>query len=889
MAQSSRGLFFMEGTLVSHYRVLSRLGSGGMGVVYAAEDLTLSRQVALKFLSETMQSNPQSLERLRREARSASALNHESICTIYEISEHEGQHFISMELLDGTPLDARLRSGALPLPELLDVATQVADALDAAHQRGIVHRDIKPANIFLTRRGRVKVLDFGLATVIVDRAAAQTMGSTAPDPRLTSPGTAIGTVAHMSPEQARGEELDARSDLFSFGTVLYEMATGVLPFEGRTSAVMFAAILERMQKPASSVNPAVPARLDEIIDKALEKERDLRYQSAAELRGDLKRMQCDTTSGRTPAARRSGESLAVVAADVSPRKTRLLPMAGIAVVLILLAALAAYFYSARKPAVVLTPQALSIARLTENGHVHDATISPDGKWLALMRHDAHAAALWVRQVATGAETRLVAPQEGDFADLAFSPDGNYLYYAFRSAGKSQAAVYVVPSLGGTPRLLIGNTVTGISFSPDGRQVAFMREMAGRVRVLTADPNDDGEKVIAEYPHLYRTPPSWSADGKTFLLTTDLFTEKGLGALLLQPVAGGNAQEIALPGQVPAAQFLPDGNGMVWLEKSPETQGHSQIYFRADPSSTPVRLTNDLNDYGDALSVTHDSKGIVAVQTESTTAVYAADISALSGFDKLKPVTNASSERSVTDWTVDGKIVVQDASGRLSILNPDGSGDTRLPTQEHGFTPSICGDGKSFLYARLTHNNAVHITLASIAGGRETELTSGRMDYLPVCSPDGAWAVYLSHDSGAWKLVRISTSGGQGTVLGENGPWYPSISGDGKYVGCRAGNDEDHPKYVVFNSGGGPPAKEFDVPPDARIFRLARDGAGFYYTQRDGDIDNLWYQPMSGGPPRQVTHFTSDHIYAFAFSQDGKRVAFTRGNEKQDAVMLSNFR
>jgi len=878
----------MEGTLVSHYRVLSRLGSGGMGVVYAAEDLTLSRQVALKFLFETMESNPQSLERLRREARSASALNHESICTIYEIGEHEGQHFISMELLDGTPLDARLRSGALPLPELLDIAIQVADALDAAHQRGIVHRDIKPANIFLTRRGRVKVLDFGLATVVVDRAAAQTVGTTAaPDPRLTSPGTAIGTVAYMSPEQARGEELDPRSDLFSFGTVLYEMATGALPFFGRTSAIIFAAILERTQKPASSLNAAVPARLEEIIDKSLEKDRDLRYQSAAELRGDLKRMKRDSESGRTPAALRTGEFVA--AADAPARKAKLWPVAAIAAVLILAAALAAYFYSSRKPTVVLTPQSLSIARLTDNGHVHDATISPDGKWLALMRHDAHAAALWVKQVATGAETRLVAPQEGDFADLAFSPDGNYLYYAFRPEGKPQAAVYVVPSLGGTPRLLISNTVTGVAFSPDAQQVAFMREVAGRIRVLTADPNDNGEKVIGEYPHLYKVAPSWSADGKTLLLTTDLFSEKGLGALLLQPVAGGKAQEIALHGQVPAAQFLPDGSGMVWLEKSPETQGHSQIYFRADSSSPPVRLTNDLNDYGDAVSVTHDGKGIVAVQTETTTTVYVADVSGLSGFDKLAALTNASSERSVTDWTVDGKIVVQDASGRLSLLNPDGSGDTRLPTQDHGFTASVCGDGKSFLYSRLTHNNALHIALASIGGGRETELTSGRMDYLPVCSPDGAWAVYLSHDSGAWQLMRVSTSGGKSILIGENGPWYPSISGDGKYIGCRAGNDEDHPKYVVFNADGGPPAKEFNVPPDARIFRLAPDGAGFYYTQRDGDVDNLWYQGMSGGPPRQVTHFTGDHIYAFAFSRDGKRVAFTRGNEKQDAVMLSNFR
>ena len=324
-------------------------------------------------------------------------------------------------------------------------------------------------------------------------------------------------------------------------------------------------------------------------------------------------------------------------------------------------ALAGYFYATRAPRVAVTPQTLSIARLTDNGHVHDAAISPDGKWLALMRHDAHAAAIWVKQVATGSETRVVAPQEGSFTDLAFSPDGNYLYYAFRPAGKAQQAVYVVPSLGGTPRLVINNTATGVAFSPDGRQVAFMREVGGRDRVVVADANDNGEKTVTENPHLYKTPPSWSADGKTLLLTTDLFTEKGLGALLLQPVAGGEARQVAARGQVPAAQWLQDG--MVWLEKSPETQGRSQIYFRADPSSPagapdqrPERLRRCAQrDRGRQGNRGGADGGVNRDLRRRYRPVSPASTSS-------PPVTGMSSERDVTDWTPDGKIVVQDASG-----------------------------------------------------------------------------------------------------------------------------------------------------------------------------------------------------------------------------------
>ncbi|HXU17689.1 MAG TPA: protein kinase [Terriglobales bacterium] len=912
----------MIGSTVSHFKVLRELGRGGMGVVYEAEDISLGRHVALKFLPRDMAQSSAALERFRQEARTASALNHENICTIYEVNDYEGQPFIAMELLEGESLGERLLARPLTNDQILDIAIQVSDALDGAHRKGIVHRDIKPANIFITSRGRAKVLDFGLAKLAREHEqAAVTAGATLDSPMLTSPGATVGTVAYMSPEQARGEEVDARSDLFSFGAVLYQMATGKLPFDGPTSAVIFHAILEKNPPPPTELNPSLPLAFNDVVLKTLEKDPDLRCQSAAELRADLKRIKrgssaSGSSSGMRTASATSGSASggtpafapsSVASASRTPQVKSLRAQGskkilrvglGVLIVTLIGAGFALYHFLS-SPRNTINPLTMQISKLTDNGGAVSGAISPDGRYAAFVKRGEEQS-LWVIQIATGSQAQVVPPGPGYFEfHPTFSPDGNYIYYVHTDAQNvSELLLFSVPSLGGTPQRVLSDVSTPISFSPDGKQIVFGHRDPGEKngQLTIADSDGANRHVIAERPDLAinGVSISWSGDGKLIAVPEYLLGKESLSSILVFTREGSLVKTLPESMLVDGVAWLPDSSGMFLQCRGRESNMRSQIKFRPYPSGNLQNVTNDLNEYRN-LTVTADGKALVTVQTQPSSAVFLAKMPERFPAELVPdsaPVTSGQGYGTWLQWSSDGKLLLDDPNFHSLKMEPDGSGRVQIPDRDtNSAYPISCGPD-AFVVAQLVDNNLNLFRYNRLMRERK-QLTFERDAEAPVCSKDGKWVYYNDYLEGP-ALKRVFADGGKPEVVAMNAFNGSSLSSDDKRIAFLqfVGTKGEHKLQIVVEDLDGSNQTYLPATGVVRTPIWAPDGRALILGKATGAGTNLFYQRLDGAPATQITHFASEPLVipAFAFSPDARMVAITRSRANDsDVVMFQNFR
>jgi serine/threonine protein kinase len=925
------------GATVARYRILSKLGAGGMGEVYRAQDTELGRPVALKFLSPEVATQQNRLKRFIQEAKAASALNHPNILTVYEIGREDDTTFIATEFVDGVTLRDYIRQRP-KLIEILDIATQVASALVAAHAAGIVHRDIKPENIMIRKDGIVKVLDFGLAK-LTERQDSSSEATTIALVN-TEPGAVLGTVAYMSPEQAAGREVDARSDIWSLGVVLYEMITGRAPFEGVSKSHIIVAISDHEPLPLTHHVPEVPEALEWIIGEALTKDPDERCQTAKELLGKLRRLKQRIESGVVPtsmsdlnqsapptlaprlnsvatkqptlpeAARSTAHSdnlaatQALSTSGITRHKT-----VSIAVFVLGLIFISAIGFGLYK--LLNQPKQFGPARMTAlttggkisgediNGQV---SISPDGKYVVCAANDdKQQASLWIRQVSTNSLVRIVPPENGGYVATTFSPDGELIYYvAILERNKFVPALYRIPVLGGTPVKVLDRVFSAVAFSRNGEQLAFVRKNQDDMALMVANTDGSGQPrtiAVRKQPDGFSTSgPSWSPDGKRIACGTFNGTGAGYSTVVEVPVEGGDPKPIGSEkwASVGRVIWLADGSGLIMTAQPEFSSIGTQIWFVPYPSGSTRRVTNDLNGYGDvSLGLTADSGTIATIQQVNTSSIW---VTAPNEDENHAQRILKTTLPDTVAWTPDGKLVYASRTGEnwdIWIANRDGSESKQLTADAFiDQQPSVSVDGRYVVF-QSNRSGSRNIWRMDVDGSNLKQLTEGSyLDAYPVCSTDSHSVIFMSVRSGTWTIWKVGIDGGAPVQLTDQPSEYPTISPDGKliayfYIDEKANSQ---PRLAIIPIEGGHPVKTVDLSRTVQpiAFAWMPDGRSIAYLDTGSGIQNIWTQPLDGSAPKQLTNFKSEFVSSFAVSHDGKIAAY-RFSATRDIVLIKDFK
>jgi serine/threonine protein kinase len=895
-------LLAVIGQTIAQYKILSFLGRGGMGEVYLAQDTRLGRKVALKLLPTSLINDEDRLRRFEREARSASALNHPNVCVIYEIGEAEnGRPFITMEHIDGATLRRRFAEGPLKLTEAIDIAVQIASALAAAHQAGVVHRDIKPENIMLRRDGYVKVLDFGLAK-LTERYAMES-DSEAPTFHVfsTHSGQLIGTTHYLSPEQARRQQVDERSDIWSVGVVLYEMLTGSMPFTGETPSHAIVAILEREPMPLTQFLPGVPTELEWIVKKALRKDREQRYQTIKEFLSDLvelkqKLNESGASAGQltsnvqaTPVARHSS---ALESISHSLRRPRLsIAFFSIAMALVGLIGWMIIKRVRNRPAPL--HQSLEVVKLTNSGNVADAAISPDGKYVVYVADELGKQSLWLRHVPTASSVMIAAPDGVRYQGLSFSIDSNYIYYV-RQEKDQIGTLYQIPVVGtGATRKLASHVDSAVTFSPDGQRLAFVRAGQSTSKIIIAGIDGSGERELVSGDKTEGfTSPSWSPDNTMIAYAVATFND-GFHMTLVANAVNGGAQKIISSRRwysIKRLSWLGDNSSLV-IDASDQPYGVFQLWQISYPDDRAERITNDLNNYP-ALGLTANADVLVTVKSDKSTNIWLMRLNDPAHARKL--ISGVGNYFGVT-WFHHGRIAFSSmASGNpdIWVINSDGSGEKQL-TANNGanYHPAVSPDDRYIAFTCF-RGGVFNICRMDADGSNQVQLTQGDGASFPNWSPDEQWVYYDVLASGTATLWKVRADGRDSMSLTNRYSRGPVISPDGHLISCTYWDDQAASlKYAVIPSGGGAPIKLFGSPDPnrQRMTRWMPDNQALLYVDTHDGAANVWIQPLKTIEPRPVTSYESDRIFDFDLSPDGKQLVLTRGTTVSDVVLIRGLK